>query len=209
MVERKKSRVLLVFAVVAVMLLSIVTASFAIYNNRSNANPVTQSKTIDNNKDDKDVAYRDVELSEDDKEIYNDTSPEQAKDGVEETDDNQEKDIDSSMMINPKEVRYMQSSINNRTGEYTVLGNAEALKNGTLKPTDLALIRLWKDDEGRIWTLDHRRLVAFRLAGIEKVPFKWATKEEVESQMWKMTTTTEGKTIDMRMGNGVVVPVKE
>lgn len=31
----------------------------------------------------------------------------------------------------------MQSSIKNKTGEYTVTGNANALKAGTLSPTDL------------------------------------------------------------------------
>lgn len=36
----------------------------------------------------------------------------------------------------------MQSSIKNQTGEYTVLGNAEALQNGTLQVTDLPEIRI-------------------------------------------------------------------
>lgn len=47
----------------------------------------------------------------------------------------------------------MQSSIKNKTGEYTVTGYANALKSGTLSPTDLKRINVWKDDSMKIWTL--------------------------------------------------------
>lgn len=50
--------------------------------------------------------------------------------------------------VNPKDVRYMQSSIKNQTGGYTVLENAQALKESTLKPSDLPEIRIWKDNDG-------------------------------------------------------------
>lgn len=96
----------------------------------------------------------------------------------------------------------MQSSIKNQTGKYTVLENAEALKNGTLKASDLPNIKIWKDADGKIWTLDHRRLAAFRMAGLDEVPFQWATQEEIAGQMWKMTTKTNGKSIRLKIGNG-------
>ncbi|EOX5984982.1 RHS repeat-associated core domain-containing protein, partial [Proteus mirabilis] len=105
--------------------------------------------------------------------------------------------------INPKDVRYMQSSIKNQTGEYTVLGNADSLLNGTLKPSDLPPIKIWKDDLGKIWTLDHRRLATFKLAGLDSVPFKWASPREVADQMWKMTTKTDGKSVILKLGNGI------
>ncbi|EAY3827609.1 RHS domain-containing protein [Salmonella enterica] len=105
--------------------------------------------------------------------------------------------------INPKDVRYMQSSIKNQTGEYTVLGNAEALLNGTLKPSALPPIKIWKDNLGKIWTLDHRRLAAFKLAGLDSAPFKWASPNEVANQMWKMTTKTDGKSIILKLGDGI------
>ena len=50
-----------------------------------------------------------------------------------------------SNTVNPKDVNFMQSSIKNQTGEHTVLGNAEALKSGALKATDLPEIRIWQD----------------------------------------------------------------
>lgn len=204
-------RKILTIIVAAVMIISLATASFAIYNNNSKANPISQNKTtetrkknnVDNiNSESQDEIYRDVELSEEDKESYSDLSQQDVEEGLEDKEEKKESEVETTQMINPKDVRFMQSSIKNQTGEYTVLGNAEALKKGMLLPTDLALIRLWKDDKGNVWTLDHRRLAAFRLAGLENVPFQWATEEEVKNQMWKMTTRTEGKTIRLKLGNG-------
>lgn len=204
-------RKILTIIVAAVMIISLATASFAIYNNNSKANPISQNKTtetrkknnVDNiNSESQNEIYRDVELSEEDKESYSDLSQQDVEEGLEDKEEKKESEVETTQMINPKDVRFMQSSIKNQTGEYTVLGNAEALKKGMLLPTDLALIRLWKDDKGNVWTLDHRRLAAFRLAGLENVPFQWATEEEVKNQMWKMTTRTEGKTIRLKLGNG-------
>jgi len=115
--------------------------------------------------------------------------------------------VDGNSTLKVEEIHYMQSSIKNTgkksTGKtYTVLENAEALKLGDLKPEDLPLIRVWKDADGKIWTLDHRRLAAFELAGIEEIPVEWASKEIVESQMWKMSTKTGGTSIKLKLGNG-------
>jgi RHS repeat-associated protein len=110
--------------------------------------------------------------------------------------------------INPQNINFMQNSIKNQTGSYTVLGNAEALKNGTLKASDLPEIRIWKDSEGKLWTLDHRRLAAFRIAGLDSVPFRWATDEEIANQMWKMTTKTNGRSIKLKLGNGESIVIE-
>ncbi|EHH2451552.1 hypothetical protein J7X19_004456 [Vibrio vulnificus] len=96
----------------------------------------------------------------------------------------------------------MQSSIKNTTGDYTVLGNAEALKNGTLKAEDLTTIKVWKDTEGNLWSLDHRRLAAFKESGLDSIPVEWATAKEVKQQAWKMTTKTNGTTIKLKLGDG-------
>ena len=107
-----------------------------------------------------------------------------------------------SNIVNPKDVNFMQRSIKNQTGEHTVLGNAEALKSGALKATDLPEIRIWQDADGKLWTLDHRRLAAFRMAELDSVPFRWATDEEVANQMWKMTTKTNGISIKLKLADG-------
>ncbi|BFO08054.1 hypothetical protein GGER_05640 [Serratia rubidaea] len=96
-----------------------------------------------------------------------------------------------SFTKNPDDIHFMQSSINNQTGEYTVLNNAAALKNGTLKPTDLPAIKIWQDSSGKLWTLDHQRLAAFKLSGLKEVPVQWATEKEIAGQMWNITTRTE------------------
>lgn len=101
----------------------------------------------------------------------------------------------------------MQSSIKNQTGEHTVLGNAEALKSGALKATDFPEIRIWQDADGKLWTIDHRRLAAFRMAELDRVPFRWATDEEVANQMLKMTTKTNGTSIKLKLGESLVVVV--
>ncbi|GKV91646.1 hypothetical protein PEC301619_36280 [Pectobacterium carotovorum subsp. carotovorum] len=105
--------------------------------------------------------------------------------------------------LNPKDIHFMQSSIKNQTGAHTVLDNAKALSNGSLKASDLPAIKVWKDPSGKIWTLDHRRLAAFKIAGLNEVPVQWATPKEIAGQMWKMTTRTEGKNIILKMGDGV------
>ncbi|REF28251.1 RHS repeat-associated protein [Xenorhabdus cabanillasii] len=107
---------------------------------------------------------------------------------------------DADGEINPRKVRYMQSSISNSTGRgryYTVLNNARDLRDGTLRPSDLRPIRIWKDTEGNRWTLDHRRLAAFKLAGLRRVPFRWATVDDMNWNYWKMTTRLSGKRITL------------
>ena len=110
--------------------------------------------------------------------------------------------------IDPKIPRFMQSSISNKTGEYTVLGNAEAIREGKLSPNDLSLVRLWVDDNGEIWTLDHRRLAAYKMAGLEEIPFRWATEVELSTEYWKMDTKDNGESMVVRMKReGVQDPV--
>ncbi|MCC5945594.1 MAG: hypothetical protein JJT94_11720 [Bernardetiaceae bacterium] len=93
----------------------------------------------------------------------------------------------------------MQSSIKNQTGNYTVLQNAKDLVDGTLKP-ELLRVRVWQDMSGKVWTLDHRRLASFRLAGLNKIPITWAKPSEIEKSMWKMTTRTQGHSIRLKLG---------
>ena len=101
-------------------------------------------------------------------------------------------------VMNTSEIHFMQSSIKNTTGNYTVLGNAESLANGSLNPNVLRM-NVWKDASGKVWTLDHRRLGAFKLSGLEQAPIQWANPS---GQMWKMTTTNGGTSIKLKLGGG-------
>lgn len=107
-------------------------------------------------------------------------------------------------VLDPSDIHFMQSSIKNATGEFTVLGNAEALKNGTLNPEVLKM-NVWKDTNGKIWTLDHRRLASFRLSGLKEAPVQWTNPN---GQMWKMTTKTAGKSVKLKLGGGSTIIVK-
>ena len=109
--------------------------------------------------------------------------------------------------VNPKDMHFMQSSIKNTTGEFTVLENAKALENGSLNPEVLKM-DAWQDATGKIWTLDHRRLAAFKLSGLPEAPVNWVTPTQVQSQMWKMSTKTGGTSIRLKLGGGNNITVK-
>ena len=86
---------------------------------------------------------------------------------------------------------------NQSEGGFTVLSNAAGLKEGTLNP-EVLRFSVWKASDGKLWTLDHRRLGAFRLAGAESAPVRIVPQQ----QMWKMTTKTDGRSIILKLENG-------
>jgi len=100
---------------------------------------------------------------------------------------------------NPFAIRFSQSSVSPtfRDGG-TIEGTADELRGGRTQPRDVPSIRIFRRN-GRWFTLDNRRLVAFQMAG-KAIPCKLATTEEVASEAWKLTTRTEGTSI--RIGGG-------
>jgi len=117
--------------------------------------------------------------------------------------------------LDPKEISFMQQSISYTSqdssgdGVYTVLDNAIQLRDGVLKPQDLPTIRVWKDEQGRIWTLDHRRLAAYRIAGnLDSIPVQWVAPEIVERERFKFTTQSEGRTIRLNLGEGLAIVIE-
>ena len=100
--------------------------------------------------------------------------------------------------VEVKDIRFSQIRCRNSSqdGKYSVLGNAKAIQEGKLKVSNLPTIRVWRDTEGRIWTLDHRRLAAIRLSGkIDKVIVEFVDEAIVEAQKFKFDTLNEGKTM--------------
>lgn len=101
--------------------------------------------------------------------------------------------------MDPKQVRFSQDSINYRfKNGSTVDELAEALKTGRVRPETTPPIRL-VERNGQLYTLDNRRLEAFRRAGLD-VPFRMATDEEIAAEAWKFTTTNEGISVRIRGG---------
>ncbi len=104
---------------------------------------------------------------------------------------------DGMATINPQEVRFGQSSIRAtfRDGG-TIDDLAEGLRDGTVDAESIPPIRLF-EREGKLFTLDNRRLEAFRRAGMA-IPYRMATSEEVQDESWKLTTQNEGASIRVR-----------
>ena len=50
-------------------------------------------------------------------------------------------------------------------------------------------------DTGEIYTLDHRRLVAYRMAARKSIPVQWTSPTVVRDNRWKFTTTNGGRSI--------------
>jgi hypothetical protein len=99
--------------------------------------------------------------------------------------------------MDPHEVRFSQHSISYRFSEGGTIDDlAAALRAGTVEPEDLPPLRLVLR-RGQWFTLDNRRLEAFRRAGL---PIHWreATAAELEAEAWKFTTKNAGVSVHIR-----------
>ncbi len=99
--------------------------------------------------------------------------------------------------IEPTAVRFSQSSISkNFSAGGSIDDLAAALRAGTTKAGDVPAIRLVERDNV-LFTLDNRRLEAFRRAGVE-APYRMATPAETAAESWKFTTHNGGTSIRVR-----------
>ncbi|HEX9985075.1 MAG TPA: RHS repeat-associated core domain-containing protein, partial [Thermoanaerobaculia bacterium] len=90
---------------------------------------------------------------------------------------------------NSQEIRFTQGSIKSTFKDgRTVAGMIEGLKNGSVKPGDVAPIRVFMRD-GKMFTLDNRRLYAFQQAGVKSIRVVWATAQELARELPKKLTT--------------------
>ena len=98
--------------------------------------------------------------------------------------------------IDPSEIRFSQDSISGtfKNGD-SVADLAAKLKNGTVDPSSIPAIRL-VERNGKIFTLDNRRLKAFQEAGIE-IPYQLLEKIP-KREMFKFTTINDGIDIIIR-----------
>lgn len=107
--------------------------------------------------------------------------------------------LPSSGKISPSDVRFSQDSISYRFRDGSSIDDlAEGLKSGRVNPNDVPPIRILRKDN-LLFTLDNRRLEAFRRAGLE-VPYRMATADEIASQSWKFTTKNQGISVIVRGG---------
>src|SRR5438094_231963 len=99
--------------------------------------------------------------------------------------------------MSPFDVRFSQKSIRFRFADgQTIDDLAEALRSGRIMPQDVPVLRLVEKD-GLLFTLDNRRLEAFRRAGVE-IPWRMAPSEEIAVEAWKFTTANQGASVKVR-----------
>lgn len=104
-----------------------------------------------------------------------------------------------------QDIRWSQSMCRNSSQDkkYSVINNAKAFKEGTLTVEKLPTIRVWRDTEGRVWTLDHRRLAAMRLSGVvDKIQVEFVAETMVKEQAFKFSTQNEGRSILVHIDDG-------
>lgn len=99
--------------------------------------------------------------------------------------------------INPGVVRFSQSSIKAAFSDGRTIDDlAEGLKTAAVDAAGVPPIRLVGRD-GELFTLDNRRLEAFRRAGVD-VPYVMATPDEIADEAWKFTTRNGGVSVRVR-----------
>lgn len=69
-------------------------------------------------------------------------------------------------------------------------------------------IRIWKDDNGKIWMFDQCRLTGCRLAGLDSVSVEWVTKKQAMAEIWKIDIVTDGLIAILRIGDGNIRVIK-
>ncbi len=103
----------------------------------------------------------------------------------------------SVQLLNPQDIRFTQASIKATFQDGVSIDDlAEGLRNGYIRPYYIPAIRIF-EREGKLYTLDNRRLEAFRRADIN-IPVRMATPQEVAEGAWKFTTPNDGLSIRIR-----------
>ena len=94
--------------------------------------------------------------------------------------------------INPKRIRTMQDTISRRFRDGKSLEETrDDFAAG--KADDIPPIRIYERD-GKVWTLDHRRLIAAREAG-KDLQYRKATAAEIARDGWKNTSENDGHSL--------------
>ena len=116
--------------------------------------------------------------------------------------ENAAKNAGKGGFIDPTKVRYTQNSISKyfKNSDQPVDKLVEGLKSGTISPSEIPPIKIFEMNGG-IYSLDNRRLYAFKQAGID-IPYEYATPNEINKALRneKLSTVTKGESIIIRNG---------
>lgn len=111
------------------------------------------------------------------------------------------------------DIRFMQDSASGvfQDNKRDIIELARQIQKDPASIEKLPKIEVWQDEQGRIWTINHRRLIAMILSGIVlKIPVIFADEATVQKNRHEFTTTTNGKTINIWLTDqlGLVVSNK-
>ncbi len=108
--------------------------------------------------------------------------------------------IKEIVKFDAKTIRFTQNNMNNQFSDgKSVKGLIDDLKAGKVSGDDIPPIRVFEKD-GKIYSLDNRRLKAFQEANLP-IRMRKATATEVSKELpTKFTTITDGLTIKVRGG---------
>ena len=99
--------------------------------------------------------------------------------------------------VDPNTVRFSQDSIKPTFKDGRTIDDlAAGLRSGEVKPGDVPPVRVVNRD-GELFTLDNRRLEAFRRADVP-IPYRDATPAEAAREAYKFTTKNDGQSIRIR-----------
>lgn len=107
------------------------------------------------------------------------------------------------------QILFMQesASLPFQNNKNDIIDLALALKSGKVKVANIPPIEIWQDQQGRIWTTNHRRVITMILAGITQMPVKWADRATVLQNKKEFTTTNGGKKITVWITDKVAMVV--
>lgn len=108
------------------------------------------------------------------------------------------------------DIHFMQSVVADYLDhkKYSLIEMAHDIHTQQLRLSDLTPLEVWRDTNGKIWTLNQRRLAMFRLAGYQgPVAITWITEEEMKKDNAGFSPWQEGDNIQIRLSDGpLIVP---
>lgn len=100
-------------------------------------------------------------------------------------------------------IHFMQNGVsgNFSKNQGSVVELARQIRDQKVKPQELPPIRVWRDNEGKIWSLDHRRLAAMILSGkVQEAPVVWASRRDIYKDSFKLKNLDGGDRMLLYLG---------
>ncbi len=92
--------------------------------------------------------------------------------------------VHNACMLDPNDIKYSQDSISNKFGKNTAHAGEsvddliESLKNGAITPNDIEPLDVFIKN-GHIYSMNNRRLFAYKMAGVKSVPVRWVPESNL------------------------------